>query len=188
MKKIATGIVAGLLCSAVFGAALNEGTRELGVTANVRRDAVAGAVSFGQFIVDGLLLGVNVNGMHEDFGKLAASDNGEAVTYEGSLKFQSYGANLFAQYHFDLDNIFVPFVGLATGVQYAKLELPAAGSQSDTGWLGEAQVGVKTFVVNNVALVTYGFFAHADERIFSDKDAKMRKNDWGLRLGLNYYF
>jgi len=174
MKKI-TGILMaiGLVGSTAFGAMLNEGTRELSIAGDLDRDTAALGVSFGQFVIDGLILGLGVNGAYEDFG----NDN----------EFSSYGANVFAQYHLDLASPLVPFAGLAGGVQYAKLKTKEFGSESETGWMGEAQLGVKTFIANNIAIATYGFFDFSNKEIYSDKD-EMEKTNYGLRIGMNSYF
>ncbi len=144
MKKIIGSAMAiGLASSMAFGAMLNQGTRELGIAAELDRDTAAGEVSFGQFIMDGLILGAGAMGAYQDYGDLDS---------------KTYGAKVFAQYHLDMASPLVPFAGAAGGVQYARLELDDAGSESETGWMGEVQLGVKTFIANNIAIATYGFF------------------------------
>ncbi len=173
MTKI-TGVLlaVGLVGSTAFGAMLNQGTRELGIAGELDRDTAAGEVSFGQFIMDGLILGAGVMGAYQDYGDLDA---------------QTYGAKVFAQYHLDMASPLVPFAGAAGGVQYAKVEVDDAGSDSETVWMGELQLGVKTFIANNIAIATYGFFDFSNEEIYSDKD-EMEKTNWGLRIGMNSYF
>ncbi len=173
MKKIIGSAMAiGLASSMAFGAMLNQGTRELGIAAELDRDTAAGEVSFGQFIMDGLILGAGAMGAYQDYGDLDS---------------KTYGAKVFAQYHLDMASPLVPFAGAAGGVQYARLELDDAGSESETGWMGEVQLGVKTFIANNIAIATYGFFDFSNKEIYSDKD-EMEKTNWGLRIGMNSYF
>ncbi|MCA1808922.1 MAG: hypothetical protein LC725_05640 [Lentisphaerae bacterium] len=173
MKKIIAMVAAvGFVASSSFGAMLEQGTRELGVAGQWNRDSVAGFVSFGQFVADGLILGVSGNGGYNDFG-----NDADARTWGGSL---------FAQYHLDVGAALVPFVGLAGGAQFMKLK--AAGrSESDTGWFGEGQAGVKTFISNNIAVAIYGYYTRSDKEIFTNKD-ELNRYDYGMRVGMNSYF
>lgn len=173
MKKI-TGILLaiGLAGATTYGAMLNQGTRELGVAADLDRDSVVGAVSFGQFIADGMILGVGLNGGYRDYGH--------------STEEYSFGGNVFGQYHFDMASPLVPFAGLVGGVQYTKVETKSYDS-SETGVFGEAQLGVKSFIAENIAIAVYGFFDISNKEIYTNKD-DMEKTDFGLRVGMNSYF
>ncbi|MGI6086475.1 MAG: outer membrane beta-barrel protein [Kiritimatiellia bacterium] len=173
MKKIIGSVmVAGLVASTAFGAMLNQGTRELGVFANIDRDSLDAKVSFGQFIMDGLIIGAGISGGWQD------ADSVDAATY---------GASAYAQYHFDIGSPLVPFVGAAAGVQYSKIDIDGLGSDSETGLMGEAQLGAKAFIANNIAITMYGFFDFSNEEIYSNK-GELEKTDFGLRVGMNSYF
>lgn len=174
MKKIISMfIVAGLAGATAFGAMLNQGTRELSVAANLDRDSIMGEISFGQFVRDGMILGVGAGGGYMDFG-------------HGSEAYE-IGGDVFGQYHFDMAGAVIPFVGVSGGIGYAKIKIKDMGSESETGLIGEAQFGVKSFIAENIAIAFYGFFDVSNKEVFTDKD-EMKKTDYGLRIGMNSYF
>jgi hypothetical protein len=53
--------------------------------------------------------------------------------------------------------------------------------------MGEAQLGAKAFIANNIAITMYGFFDFSNEEIYSNK-GELEKTDFGLRVGMNSYF
>lgn len=173
MKKISGILMAiGLVASSSFGAMLDKGTRELTLAGQLDRDSLAAECSFGQFVLDNLIVGLGLTGAYQDMGD--------------SVDMQGYGGKVFSQYHFVIKAPVIPFVGLAGGVVYSKISGERT-SKDDTGWYGEGQAGIKTFVADNVAIAVYGFYDIANEEVFTNKD-EMEKTNFGLRIGMNTYF
>ena len=174
MKKAVVLAGAALFAAGVMAAEpmIVKGTHELSLSGNLDRDTVALGVGYGYFIMDGLEIGADVAGSYEDMG-----DNS---------KIKLLGGDIFAQYNFKIDAPVVPFVGVAGGIRYVKVEV-ADWDEDETAVLGEAQLGVKYFVADNVAIALYGFYDVSDKEIFTNKD-EMEKYDFGARLGMNTYF
>lgn len=174
MKKAVVLAGAALFAAGVMAAEpmIVKGTHELSLAGNLDRDTVALGVGYGYFIMDGLEVGADVAGSYEDMG-----DNS---------KVKLLGGDIFAQYNFKIDAPVVPFVGVAGGIRYVKVEVRDF-DDDETAALGEAQLGVKYFVADNVAIALYGFYDVSDKEIFTNKD-EMEKYDFGARLGMNTYF
>ena len=74
-----------------------------------------------------------------------------------------------------------------TGLDWSGFDTHGDLAPDETAALGEAQLGVKYFVADNVAIALYGFYDVSDKEIFTNKD-EMEKYDFGARLGMNTYF
>lgn len=175
MKKSVVFAGVALIAASVMadGPMIKQDTHELSLAGNLNRDTLALGIGYGYFIMDGLEVGAGVVGSYNDFG-----DKSDAKTF---------GGDLFAQYNFDLESKFVPFVGVAAGVRYTKLDISGYDSDSETGVFGEGQLGVKYFIVDNLAITLFAFYDISDKEVYTNKD-KMEKDDFGLRLGMNTYF
>lgn len=175
MKKAVVLASAALFAAGVMAAEpmIVKGTSELSLAGNLDRDTIALGVGYGYFIIDGLEVGADVAGSYEDLG-----DNS---------KVKTFGGDIFAQYNFKIDAPVVPFVGVAGGFRYMKVEVRDFENDDDTAFVGEGQLGVKYFVADNVAIALYGFYDVADKEVFTNKD-EMEKYDFGARLGMNTYF
>ena len=170
MKKTLTLIIGmAFIAGAAYGAMLDEGTRELAVSGEWEFASEAGTafdveLKLGQFIMDGVLVGV--------MGAIADDD-----------WITAWGAGVYGEYHVDMGTALVPFVGVSA--IYYDVD-PAEGEGDDAVVVGGA-AGVKYFIAENIAITANYLYEWASEDVFFDDD-EVEDTNHSIQLGMRFYF
>jgi hypothetical protein len=152
--------------------ALDLGSQELGLRGLVDFETQNGtyvnaSVSYGYFWIDDL-----------EFGGF--------IGFQDDNQYQEWNLGGFAEYNFRLDSPVVPYLGAA--LSYTDTDLTLGATKAGTGAaVGSFNVGIKYFLVENIALDTDFVFRIATDDIFPEKD-KITDTDILWRLGLRFYF
>ena len=143
---------------------IQEGTRELIVTGGWDPDGAAGTeldltVGYGVFVRD--LIEV-----------------GSLLSYASNDTTTLWGLGGFAEYHFDMATMTVPYVGLR--VAYIDYDV-------DTTFEYGPRVGVKHFIADNVAIDVALQYTMAGEKVFNN-DGTLEDSDLSLEFGIRAMF
>jgi opacity protein-like surface antigen len=119
----------------------------------------------------------------------------DAVEVGGLVSYLSYedaggaGVDLkgwelggFAEYHFDMATMTVPYIGAR--VEYVKAEL---GSWDESAFVYGPRAGIKHFITDNVAVDVALMYMLATEDIFTNEGV-LEDNDLSLVFGIRAMF
>jgi len=172
MRRMMIGAMAlCLLAGGAQAAMLGAGTRELALEGSLDTDGANGteldlSVGYGYFVMDCV----------EILGEVALFSSDDV---------KMYGLGGTAEYNIDMGTQIVPFVGVGAG--FMKVEVDNGGDFDEDAFVLGADLGVKYFIVDNVA-VSGSFFAQwATEDIYPEED-EMSDMDYGLQVGLRFFF
>jgi len=178
IKKCLFFAVAAMLIAPAFAAEkesgvvtpnLDKGTKVLEGAGyiNVMADEVQLQLAYGQFVADGLELGV-VAGLR---------DNDYYMSTELGIR---------AEYNFVLGSALVPFVG--AGVVWADAEADESELEADAAVFSLGG-GLKYFIRDSVALAVNGNYLLASDDIFVDsEDGKVQDDDVRFLFSVRFYF
>ncbi len=163
-KYFVVAIVAALATFVHAQPSIQEGTRELSLSGSWDPEGAAGAtistdVGYGVFVRD--LIEV-----------------GSLVSYASNDITTTWGLGGFAEYHFDMANMTVPYVGLR--LEYVDYDV-------DTTFQYGPRAGVKHFIAENVAIDVALQYTMAGEDIFYN-DGTWEDTDLALVFGLRATF
>jgi len=179
-KGLLSAVVGVLVAVNVFAVPIEQGTRELYVSANANSgEAVSASVRYGYFVIDALQLG------------------GMASAGFASLS-SSLSAGAFVEYNFDVGTEAVPFVGVAVTHRTASHTTtvhpdpmnPGAEEQvmtQTTALVGRGTVGIKYFVAENLAISAGVYVDSADGEVFQSGGTPTT-SDFGLSVGTRFFF
>lgn len=168
MKRLMAMMAVLALAGTTYGASLKEGTQEVVADGLFDPETAAGTtydlgLKYGYFIQDSVEVGGQVNWSDDD-----------VVT--------AYGAGAFAEYNFDQGTELVPYVGAA--LDYVNADVEDADSVDAFQLTGE--VGVKYFLVENVAVSAAGKFQWSDEDIYA-KDNDLEDTNIEIDLAMRFF-
>ena len=172
MKKLIIILALVALAGTCHAGALDMDSQELGVKGLVDFDTLYGTyvdleVKYGYFWIDDLEFG----------GVVGFSDDNQLTMWK---------LGGFAEYNFRIESPVIPYLGAA--LSFSDSEVTIGANKEGTGAVvGDFGVGVKYFLVENVALDTDFVFSIASDDIFPEKD-KITDTDLKWRLGLRFYF
>lgn len=163
-KYFVVAIVAALATFVYAQPSIQEGTRELSLSGSWDPESAAGStialdVGYGVFVRDLIEVG----------GLLSYADNDIVTTW---------GLGGFAEYHFDMATMTVPYVGLR--LEYIDYDV-------DTTFQYGPRAGVKHFISDNVAIDIALQYTIAGEDIFND-DGTLEDTNLALVFGLRAMF
>lgn len=170
MKKLLALLAATtMLTTQVHAAAIALGTQELRLNGGIDFDSPVGTdiglnLGYGYFVADYLEIG----------GLFTVSDNDLVSTL---------GLGGFVEYNIETETDIIPFVGGQLRYLYADVEI--AGNESAFA-LG-LYAGTKFFVTTDLAITPRLFFEIATEDLYLEDD-KVSDTDFGIDLGLSYFF
>ena len=174
-KFFVLAIAAAFAASVCAQPAIQEGTRELIVEGGWDPDGASGTeldltVGYGVFVRDAIEVG----------GLLGYTSYEDAYGAGSDWKVLAIGG--FAEYHFDMASMTVPYIGAEVG--YTSYE---AGSLDDSTFVYGPKVGVKYFITDNVAVDVALTYMLAGEDIFVN-DGILEDNDLSLSFGIRAMF
>ena len=130
-------------------------------------DDVQIQVAYGQFVADGIELGLVA----------ALRDNDEYMSTELGVR---------AEYNLVRDSALVPFLG--AGVIWADAEADDSDLDTDAA-IFSVGGGVKYFIRDDVALAVNGSYLLASDDIFVDtEDGEVQDDELRILFGLRFYF
>ena len=165
MRKYFVVVIVAVLATFVHAQpSIQEGTRELSLSGGWDPEGAAGAtmaldVGYGVFVRD--LIEV-----------------GSLVSYESDDDATTWGLGGFAEYHFDMATMTVPYVGFR--LAYIDYDV-------DTTFGYGLTAGVKHFIADNVAIDIALQYMVAGEDIFNN-DGTVEDNDLAFVFGLRVMF
>ena len=177
-KKLFVFAVAAMLAGSAFAVEkessgvtpnLDKGTKVLeGAGAiNVMGDDVQIQLAYGQFVADGIELGLVA----------ALRDNDEYMSTELGVR---------AEYNFVRDSALVPFLG--AGVVWADAEADDSDLDTDAG-IFSVGGGVKYFIRDDVALAVNGSYLVATDDLFVDnEDGEVQDDEFRMLFSVRFYF
>lgn len=170
MKKLLILAAVLSMTLSAHAALLEAGMNELDLSGMVDFDSAVGTqldleVFYGYFFIDYLETGVGFKTHADDDYTLWAIGPG-------------------AEYNFDLGTELVPYVG--ADIRYAQIDADAI-EETSTYIIG-AEVGVKYFITEYLAISTSLNAEYAGKDIYSDKDGEWVNTDASLNLGMRVFF
>jgi len=165
MRKYFVVVIVAALATFVHAQpSIQEGTRELSLSGGWDPDTAAGAtialdVGYGVFVRD--LIEV-----------------GSLLSYASDDNTTLWGLGGFAEYHFDMATMTVPYVGFR--LAYVDYDV-------DTTFQYGPRAGVKHFIADNVAIDIALQYTMAGEDIFNN-DGTVEDTDLALVFGLRVMF
>ena len=174
-KYLALLVVMALATCVCAQPSIIEGTRELALEAEWDGEGPTGsllslAVGYGVFVRDG----IEVGGL---LGYTSVEDYGGP----GS-DWKEWAIGGFAEYHFDMASMTVPYVGVRAW--YDNYEL---NSLDDSAFVYGPRVGIKHFLADNVAVDVALEYMLASEDIFVN-DGEYEDSDLSLLVGIRAMF
>jgi hypothetical protein len=177
MKRIVLIAVVSMFCMGqVFAAMLSEGTRRLEVSGRIDETEevnVSLGCAAGYFIQDNVEIGI--------LGSYVGTHGGDD---------QKLSLGAYSEYNIVLDkeSLFVPYVGAAGALTYASRDW-GVYDEDNTVLEVSGYVGVRYFIVDNVAIGTAARLFYATDDIYIDGDGKMEDSiDWDIILNTSFYF
>ncbi len=176
MKKLFAGVLGLMLVAGVVRSEMiYEGTYELGFSGLVDFDTADDALvrfdmTWGEFVKDywevGVVGGLNVS---------------ESLT--------QFRAGVFTEYNFEIDSTVLPFIGTSLNILAADVDLRDSGGPDgeETAFGLGAEIGLKGFLSDHVALTGSIDFQWASEEVFLEKNGAT-DTDARLKFGLRFYY
>lgn len=152
--------------------ALDMDSQELGLKGLVDFDTANGTlvdleVKYGYFWIDDL-----------EFGALAG--------FRDDNMYQEWKIGGFSEFNFRLESPVVPYIGAA--LTFVDSEVTIGAEKLGTSAVaGDFSLGLKYFLVENVAIDTDFVMSIASDDVYPEKEA-MSDTDMRWRIGLRFYF
>ncbi|WFB36004.1 hypothetical protein P3T73_17770 [Kiritimatiellota bacterium B12222] len=130
----------------------------------LNQGSFGGDVRFGSFIADYVQIGVD-------------------LSYEDNDVFNRFSLGAYVNRLFETNTYLIPYVGVGLAMGSLDPEFVEGNSGVDIALF----MGVKYFISENVSLNTELDFAYSTSETFV-KDGEATDSDYGLTIGLSYYW
>lgn len=165
MKRLIFFLIPFLFCTLqAQDLKLLKGDFEVEGRAAFDQRELAGEFRFGAFVRDYVQIGID-------------------LTYSDTDRLNRFSLGTYFLWMFETNTYFLPYAG--SGLSLSSLDVD--GGVSDSGLDFFLFAGLKYYVADNVSLNTEVKVSYSTAETFFDDD-EVTNSDYGLRIGLSYYW
>jgi opacity protein-like surface antigen len=172
MKKLVIMLAVAVVAGMAQAVTLKEGTKEIALSGNYDPETADNfnyslQPGYGVFIADNFEIGA--------LGLLNGSENATI-----------YGVKAFAEYNFDVHEVWAPYVRAGAGWLGSTLDDNGGANEHQDTSVVTGAAGFKYFLTDNVAISTEVEYTYAADDIFVNDD-KLEDDNIEFNLALRFY-